>query len=250
MTGATYSPGFPITTDELCNSVGQRYFGPSVLITDPLCYSATDMFAAGFQDHRIGPVIGVKGATGAGGANVWSHGLLRQLLAPDNIDPGPSPYRALPRGSDIRVAIRRTTRVADNPGDVLEDLGVTPDMPYEMTRRDVLDGNRDLIDTAIAELAKRRSHPLSISVEPRSGQAPRIVVHAANVTRIDARVDVPYEAGTEQRWFASRAVHEGRAELDPDEILDRDSRGQLGLEVSTYDGDTLAARRRQTILLE
>jgi len=76
-TGATYSLGYPITDPHKCNNIGQRYFGPVVLIVDPLCYSATDIFAAGFKDHDIGPVVGVGENTGAGGANVWSHGLLR-----------------------------------------------------------------------------------------------------------------------------------------------------------------------------
>jgi hypothetical protein len=76
------------------------------------------------------------------------------LMAPDNIDPGPSPYEALPRGADMRVAARRTTRVGNRQGDILEDLGVKPDILYRMTRRDVMDGNLDLIDMAIAELAK------------------------------------------------------------------------------------------------
>lgn len=249
MTGATYSHGFPITPEDLCNSVGQRYFGPTALITDPLCYSATDMFAAGFQDHKIGPIIGVRGATGAGGANVWSHGLLSQLTAPDNIDPGPSPYRALPRGSDIRVAIRRTTRVADNPGDVLEDLGVTPDIRYEMTTRDILDGNRDLIDTAIAELAKRKPHPMTITFHPRPDQPPRIVVHVKHVTRIDTRMDISRARGTERRWFASRAVRGGRVELDPQEILEPGTGGSAQLEISGYEGETLVARRRETVNL-
>ena len=39
------------------NLVGQRYFGPVVLITDARCYSATDIFAAGFADHEIGPIL-------------------------------------------------------------------------------------------------------------------------------------------------------------------------------------------------
>ena len=36
-------------------------------------------FAAGFQDHGLGPILGVSGNTGAGGANVWTHDLLRDL---------------------------------------------------------------------------------------------------------------------------------------------------------------------------
>ena len=84
-----------------------------MLITDALSYSATDMFAAGFQDHGIGPVIGVGGATGAGGANVWSHGLLWALMEPDDVDAGPSPFAAVaarrrpPRGDAPHHACRR-----------------------------------------------------------------------------------------------------------------------------------------------
>ena len=44
---------------------------------------------------------------------------------------------------------------------MLEDLGVTPEVDYRMTRRDVLEGNRDLIDTAIDQLADAHAvrHP-------------------------------------------------------------------------------------------
>ncbi len=249
-TGATFSQGFPITPPDRCNAIGQRYFGPAVLITDPLCYSATDMFAAGFQDHQIGPVIGAGGRTGAGGANVWTHGLLSQLVAPDNVaDPGPSPYKRLPRGSDMRVAVRRMVRVGINQGDILEDIGVEPDVPYAMTRRDVLEGNQDLIDTAIAELRKKKPHPTSVATEPRRGRSPLVVVRATNVTRIEARLDIPTLDGAETRWFASSAVQDGRVELDPDEILDPGSRGSIGLLVNGYDGDDLVSRWRGTLEL-
>jgi Peptidase family S41 len=60
--------------------LGQRYYGPVVLITNARCYSATDTFTAGFADHRIGTILGVGPNTGAGGANVWTHGLLKALL--------------------------------------------------------------------------------------------------------------------------------------------------------------------------
>ena len=42
----------------LCNGIGQVYYGPVVLITDALSYSATDIFAAGFQDNEVGLVLG------------------------------------------------------------------------------------------------------------------------------------------------------------------------------------------------
>jgi len=33
--------GFPISPEEICNDVGQVYYGPVLLITDALSYSAT-----------------------------------------------------------------------------------------------------------------------------------------------------------------------------------------------------------------
>ena len=45
-TGAQYSSALPLYPAEVINGVGQIYHGPVVLITDALCYSATDIFAA------------------------------------------------------------------------------------------------------------------------------------------------------------------------------------------------------------
>ncbi|MGH3116613.1 MAG: S41 family peptidase, partial [Gaiellales bacterium] len=53
-TGAAYSTALPLYPADVVNSVGQLYHGPIVLITDAQCYSASDIFAAGFQDHQIG----------------------------------------------------------------------------------------------------------------------------------------------------------------------------------------------------
>jgi hypothetical protein len=88
------------------------YFGPVILVTDARCYSAADIFAAGFQDNGIGPVLGVDGNTGAGGGNVWSvPDLLGSLPAA-----GDFPFRPLPRGADLSVVIRRLLRVGPNAG--------------------------------------------------------------------------------------------------------------------------------------
>ena len=78
--GAAFSAAKPITPEDGANDLGQTYHGPVVLVTDARCYSATDIFAAGFADHAIGKILGVDDNTGAGGANVWTHGLLAELL--------------------------------------------------------------------------------------------------------------------------------------------------------------------------
>jgi cytosine/adenosine deaminase-related metal-dependent hydrolase len=145
-TGATYSLGYPITPVDLCNDIGQQYYGNVVLITDALCYSATDIFAAGFEDHHIGPILGVHDNTGAGGANVWSSELLRLLL--QDLPSREQYYRSLPGNAGFRVAVRRTIRVGKRAGDVVEDLGIRPDAVHQMTRKDLLFGNIDLLEEA------------------------------------------------------------------------------------------------------
>jgi cytosine/adenosine deaminase-related metal-dependent hydrolase len=239
-TGATFSRAVPITTPADANRIGQTYHGPVVLITDALCYSATDMFAAGYQDHQIGAVIGVGGATGAGGANVWSHALLRKLMEPDNEDPGPSPYEPLARGADLRVAVRRTTRVGPNAGNVLEDLGVTPDVHYRMTREDVMGHNQDLIDRAVDQLAARRPHLITVErVRRHQDRAPSVVLRTRNITRVDAEAD--------GRRLHTRDVRRNRVVLDLDEVVTRRSGEDVQLQVTGFDGDVLAAVLRQPI---
>ncbi len=240
-TGATYSHGFPITSAQNANRLGQRYHGPVVLVADGLSYSATDMFAAGFQDHGIGTVVGVGGATGAGGANVWSHAFLRRLAEPTDADARPSPYEALPSGADLRVAIRRTTRVRTNAGNVLEDIGVVPDQVHQMTRADVMEGNRDLIDTAIAALAAGQRHSIAISaVRRHRDRAPSVTIRTVNVDRIDARVN--------GRWLRTRDVRRGRATLDFAEVLRFGTGPEIDLDVQGYAGEALVAALRDKVL--
>lgn len=149
-TGVPFSQGFPITPPEECNEVGQKYYGPVVLITDALCYSATDLFTAGFQDHGIGPIIGTNRNTGAGGANVFQYPFLRTLMGAN------AGLQELPEnGASFTVAIRRSTRVRDNLGVPVEDLGIKPDYDYQMTSRDVLHKNIDLLNEAVKKLASK-----------------------------------------------------------------------------------------------
>ncbi|OFX19330.1 MAG: hypothetical protein A2V77_13175 [Anaeromyxobacter sp. RBG_16_69_14] len=72
-TGEPYSQPLPLTDPAWCNDIGQLYGGPVVCVVDPNTYSAGDLFAAGFVDNEIGPLVSVGEATGAGGANVWTH---------------------------------------------------------------------------------------------------------------------------------------------------------------------------------
>lgn len=140
--GATHSRGFPITPQAVLDKNKTRYPGPVVLIVDGICYSATDIFTAGFIDHEVGAVLGASGNTGAGGGNVLTHKDLLKLAGPDTA------LEKLPGGVNFRVAVRRTLRVHAHEGEILEDLGVELTDRHHMTRRDVFEGNVDLIQRA------------------------------------------------------------------------------------------------------
>jgi C-terminal processing protease CtpA/Prc len=205
-TGATFSAAFPITPEEGANAIGQQYHGPVVLITDARCYSATDIFAAGFQDHAIGPILGVDANTGAGGANVWDHRLLSLLLQ----DPA-SPYKPLPNGANMRVAIRRTVRVGALAGTPVEDLGVQPDERHFMTRRDLLEGNRDLLDRAGELLAVMPVRRLVVHAYPQADGTLRLELDTANIDQADVYVDDRPRASVETAADPSLVIVEGVA---------------------------------------
>jgi hypothetical protein len=116
-----------------------RYPGPTVLITDALCYSAADIFAAGFQDNDLGRVLGTAEHTGAGGANVWTH----EAAAPVAARPArrASGRRGLPR--------RAATRTGASVGVPLEESrrAGRPRAPPDPARHH--EHNEDLLVAAV-----------------------------------------------------------------------------------------------------
>jgi hypothetical protein len=180
-TGAQYSSAIPIDKVDDLNSVGQIYHGPVVLVTDALCYSATDTFAAGFADHRIGPILGIDESTGAGGANVWE--------LDDFLTRWPScPFEPLAKGASLRVAIRRTLRVGAHAGQLIEDLGVTPTHRHPISRRDLLEGNEDLMQAAGALLAEMTPRRLDVVAQRDVGHLTLTLTTEA-LTSVDIYVD-------------------------------------------------------------
>jgi C-terminal processing protease CtpA/Prc len=184
-TGSVYSAAFPISEPHACNGTGQKYFGPVVVIIDALCYSTTDFFAAGFQDHEIGPILGADGNSGAGGANVWGHELLSQLL------PGAeSVYQSLPNAAGLRVAIRRGLRVGRRAGLPVEDLGIRPDERHFMTKNDLLNDNVDLINKAGSILAARQPAKAfqltTVTISPTQINA---IADTQRISRLDVYLD-------------------------------------------------------------
>jgi hypothetical protein len=183
-TGSVYSHAFPLTSRASCNAIGQQYYGPVVLVVDGNCYSATDIFAAGFQDHQIGPVLGVSDATGAGGANVWEHKLLHQVL------PANWGLKSLPAQAGLRVAIRQCLRVGRKAGALLEDYGVVPDSVHLPTRSDLTQGDRDLLARAAEVLKARPLRSIRVVLEGLAADGKRQVkIEARNVKRLDFFID-------------------------------------------------------------
>ena len=128
-TGATFSLGFPIDSEEEANRIGQQYHGPVVLITDALCYSTTDIFAAGLPGPR----------DRADPRHERQHRRRRgERLDARAAQPAAARRRTrrsrpLPSGASFRVSIRRTTRVGERSGVPVEDLGVVPNEVHRMT---------------------------------------------------------------------------------------------------------------------
>ena len=186
-TGSVYSAARPITPEDGANEVGQTYHGPVVLVTDARCYSATDIFAAGFADHEIGPILGVDDNTGAGGANVWTHALLSTLMQVPDPDPK-SPFQNLPKGANMRVAIRRTVRVGKLSGTPVEDLGVMPNVVHPLTRDDLLEDNKDLLDAAGGLLAALPVRRLEVETSISNGNV-NVQLATDGLDRVDVYLD-------------------------------------------------------------
>ncbi|WP_051274343.1 S41 family peptidase [Cellulomonas sp. URHD0024] len=139
--GEVYSQHLPISDPERCNGRPVAYRGPVVVVVDPTTFSSGDIFTAGIADHGIGQVVSIGAATGAGGANVWTHDDIEYA---HHVAGVPLPPR--PPGIGYSIAVRRAARSGTAAGLAIEDVGVPGEEPYTMTERDVLDGNHDLIE--------------------------------------------------------------------------------------------------------
>jgi hypothetical protein len=180
-TGGRFSAGRSLTPARHANEVGQHYFGPVVLLTNAATYSAADVFAAGFEDHELGPVIGVDETTGGGGANCWFYNedvrtFLRQA-------------KELKNGVNLQIAVRQCGRVgSNNDGVLIEEVGVLPKLRYSLTRQDVLDPRPWPLllfaASQFTEVAGRDRHDLVTSLVEGNGIR-FVTVQTENIDRLD-----------------------------------------------------------------
>lgn len=177
--GELYSRAVPLTPPERCNDIGQKYPGPVVGVVDANTYSAGDLFAAGLVDNRIGTLVSVDRATGAGGANVWYSGNVMRALE----GTGSVPI-SLPNGIDYTIAFRRAIRIGDFAGTGIEDVGIPGNLQRPLTKRDLIDDNADLLAFCGRLLA---TEPFTDLIPELVGSTLRI--ETMNLDRVDVYVD-------------------------------------------------------------
>jgi C-terminal processing protease CtpA/Prc len=177
--GEFYSRGIPLTPPERCNDIGQIYPGPVVGVVDANTYSAGDLFAAGLVDNRIGTLVSVDKATGAGGANVWYPTHVIQALAGTPVALGP-----LPNGISYTMAFRRAVRVGDVAGTGIEDLGIPGHLHRPLTKLDLTVRNLDLLEFCGRLLASESITDLQAQV---TGDL--LEIETTNLDRVDVYVD-------------------------------------------------------------
>jgi len=193
-TGDAYSQPLPLTDPVWCNDIGQRYGGPVVCVVDPNTYSSGDLFAAGFVDNEIGPLVCVGEATGAGGANVWTHHDVRQALSGTEFE-----LSDLPSDVGYTLAVRRAVRSLAADGVPIEDLGVAG-IHYAMTSTDLLRSNEDLVVFCGGLLAGADRTSMKVTVQNAA-----VTVTTAGLDELEVYVD--------ERAQGTRMISDGAVEL-------------------------------------
>jgi len=149
-----YSFARPLTSIEQANRIGQKYCRPIVVLVDALTYSSAEMLAAGFQDHGIAPLLGTAPCTGGGGASPWNQSTICRLS-------GDEALRPLPQAPLFRVAVRRNRRVRRYGGQIMQGVGVAPEIVHLPTYRDIVDDDTDLLE----EAARALSMPRDVNID-------------------------------------------------------------------------------------
>ncbi|MDQ4038718.1 MAG: S41 family peptidase [Actinomycetota bacterium] len=224
-TGELYSRSVPITPVEACNDIGQVYGGPVVAVVDANTYSSGDLFAAGFVDNELGPLVTVGEATGAGGANVWLPEHVADALLGTSYEQAP-----LPGGIGYTISVRRATRAGPSDGSAIEDVGVRGDHSYAMTRRDLVadPGNQDLLAFCGKLLATQNRSGLEIQAP--TSTADHVVVRSHGLDQLDLLVN--------DRLRESRDISAGRSRTRFDVLP-----GWQSIELRGYRARTLRQRR-------
>ncbi len=173
--GDLYSGAVPMTAPERCNDIWQKYPGPVVCVVDANTYSAGDLFAAGFVDNRLGPLVSVDEGTGAGGANVWNQSEVIAALSGTDVE-----LDLLPDNITYTIAIRRATRTGAVIGMGIEDVGVIGNFNHALTRRDLTEGNIDLLNYCARLLSGYPTIDMQVDIDEKT-----INIISVGIDRVD-----------------------------------------------------------------
>ncbi|MBI5241957.1 MAG: protease-like activity factor CPAF [Elusimicrobia bacterium] len=147
----------------------ERYTGPILLLTNALDFSGGDFFPALMQDNQRATILGVR-TSGAGGA-----------VKPYDL---PNQFGIASLAATWTIATRRAVDPkSPNDGQPIENRGVIPDVPYDITEKDMHTGfseYRDAILKALSDLVGPAAAPAPVQtlkakpkVKARSGRNPR-----------------------------------------------------------------------------
>jgi hypothetical protein len=105
----------------------------------------------------------------------------------------------------MRVALRRCLRVGTRMGQPVEDLGVVPDALHEISKRDLLEENADLMAAAGVLLAQRQPRLLHFTTTAAGAKKRKLTITTGSVTSIDAYVN--------SRPVATTATNDGTTQI-------------------------------------
>jgi hypothetical protein len=125
-------------------------------------------------------------------------------------------------------------RVGPQAGTEVEDLGVTPDIFYKMTRDDLLKGNVNMIEAAAAVLAAMPVYVLAAQLVADANGRLALDIETKSIDRIDVFAD--------GRPQSSQQVADGKSRIGMDATVNAGST----IDIQGYSQGQLAAARRLT----
>lgn len=143
--------------------------------------------------------------------------------------------QSMPSGIIVSLTMRRCIRVGKNEGQVLEDLGIRPNIIHRMTPRDVLESNQDLNIRASQELSKMPAYDLKVEVK-QNGQTCTLICTTLHLDSLEVF------AGS--RYLSSASAHDNACT----ELSVPNQAGRL--EIRGLVADVVAARRMVVLTSE
>jgi tricorn protease len=126
------------------SNMQDTFRGPMVVLANGLTYSDGETFTEGFKRLKLGPVIGQRTA----GAGVW---LSDQNRLAD---------KGMARAAELAQIL------PDSGQQIIEGVGVTPDIEVDNLPRASFEGHDAQLDRAIAELKKRMAEQPTTMAKP------------------------------------------------------------------------------------